>query len=322
MGGEVKSNSELKTARACLQKHNFQYVQLRRPIKVSDALTFGTLVHTGLEAVFLNRHKSAEEQLLAACEAMTSQDPYALATARELIAGYIAYWLNDGLETVAVEHTFSIPLQNPDTGETSEKFVLGGKFDGIVRSEKGLHVIEHKTTSEDIEEGSRYWQRVKALDTQVSQYIAGAKASGFDVVDCIYDVIKKPTIRPAKATPEHLKKYTKQGFLYANQRENDETPEEFAERLRADIAENPNKYFARGHIVRLESEEKSFARDVWGAVYLLDTAVTNGYTPKNPDSCSEYGGCPYLAVCSGEASIHDDNLFRTAAQAHEELATP
>jgi hypothetical protein len=49
-------------------------------------------------------------------------------------------------------------------------------------------------------------------------------------------------------------------------------------------------------------------------------AELNGFAPKNPDACSNFGGCPYLTVCEGMADINDDTLFRTAPTAHEELA--
>lgn len=381
----VLTNSELREARACLRRHKYKYRLRRRPRKVAEPLTFGTLFHAGQEALW-PCDGSDEEKLAAAIGAIRAKaiaaaangehvNEYTLVTLEELTLAYVARWSGSDLRAVSIEQSFELPLINPETGAPSRTFRLGGKYDGIVIDSNGrLHVLEHKTTTSDLEFGSLYWAKVKSLDTQVSHYIAGAKAAGFDVEDCIYDVIRKPGIKPLKATPEEEREYTKPkdkacpeckkkkqatpaphqieidrldleipgdalgepvfaqchegrvvtdpgGRLYKNQRERDESPEEFRLRLRADITERTERYFAREPIVRLESEEREFAFDVWQAAKMLHEAERSGYAPKNPDACSTFGQCPYLAVCSGEASIDDEHLFRTASTAHEELET-
>lgn len=176
-------------------------------------------------------------------------------------------------------------------------------------------VVEHKTTSSDIGPGSSYWKRL-TLDTQVSQYLgAEERAEGM-----LYDVIRKPGIKPYKATPPEARKYTKTGALYAAQREADETPEEFAVRLRADISEDPNRYYQRGVIVRLPEERREAARDTWLVAGSIRESMRLDAWPRNPSSCDAYGRtCDYWAVCAGETTIDDDARFRTAETPHEEL---
>lgn len=326
----VLTNSELREARACLRRHRFKYILRRRPIVGAEPLTFGTLFHVGQEVLWTGPGR-LDEKLDAAIDAIRSSaaaamskgervNAFTVVTIEELTIGYVFRWSDSDLRAVAVEQTFELPLVNPETGRESRTFRLGGKFDGVVVDGEGrLHVLEHKTTASDLEFGSLYWAKVKSLDTQVSHYIAGAKAAGFEVEDCIYDVVRKPGIRPLKATPVESRKYKKDGTLYANQREHDETPKEFQERLRAQILEQPERYFARGTIVRLEAEEREFAFDIWQAAKILNEAERSGYAPKNPDACSTFGTCEYLQVCSGEASIDDDTLYRTASTPHEEL---
>ncbi len=77
-------------------------------------------------------------------------------------------------------------------------------------------LVEHKTTSEDIEITSDYWLKLM-LDGQISQYYLGAKALGYEVTECLYDVIRKPSMRPYSATPEESRKYKKDGTLYETQ---------------------------------------------------------------------------------------------------------
>ncbi len=135
----------------------------------------------------------------------------------------------------------------------------------------------------------------------------------------MYDVVRKPALRPLKATPLESRKYTGKGFLYANQRLNDETPEEYRLRLREDINERPDRYFARGEIVRLEADVHEHAYDMWQQARMMKESELAGFSPRNPDACQQFGGCCFLPVCCGEASIDDDALYRTATHAHEEL---
>lgn len=322
----VLTNSELRTWRLCARRHHFQYRLRRRPRKTHDALSFGTLWHLGLEHWWA---ATGDERLSAGLAAMRvgSHDPYALAVCEVMLAAYTALYGEQTLETVCVEQSFEVPLVNPQTGQASRTFRIGGKFDGIARDGTKLVVVEHKTTASDIEQGSLYWKKVQTLDTQVSLYLAGARTAGYEVESCLYDVARKPGIKPLKATPVESRKYTKPtkadpvSRLYANQRETDETPEEYAARVADDIAERPERYFARAEIVRLEKDDDGHAYDTWQQAKMMREAELAGYAPKNPDSCSSFGGCPYLPVCSNETTIDDDSLYRTADTAHEELNT-
>ena len=318
----VLSNSELRTWRLCARRHHFQYRKLRRPRKVHAALTFGTLWHLGLEHWWVAPKDERLSAGLAALRSSPGADPYQLALCEVLLIAYTALYGEQTIKTVCVEKRFEVPLVNPETGAASRTYVIGGKFDGIGEEESGrLVVVEHKSTGADIEEGSLYWKKVQSLDSQVSVYVSGAKAAGYAVEACLYDVVRKPGIKPLRATPVESRKFTKAGALYANQREADETPAEYAQRVADDIVERPARYFARGEIVRLEADERDHAYDTWQQARMMREAELAGYAPKNPDSCSAFGGCPYLPVCSNETTIDDDSLYRTADAAHEELIT-
>lgn len=228
---------------------------------------------------------------------------------------------------LGVEVQFRAPIIHPDTGAEHPVFELGGKLDVLTST----GIIEHKTTSDDIELGSLYWRRVSALDSQVSTYDIGLRALGVNG-ECLYDVIKKPELRPYQATPEASRKYTKEKVdkktgevlepsrLYAGQREHDETPEEYEARILEDIQARPESYFARGEIVRLEHDKAEYARDLWHYAGLIANSDRIAVYPRNTDSCIRYKReCDYFDVCSGTASIDDDTRFRTAENAHEEL---
>lgn len=191
-----------------------------------------------------------------------------------------------------------------------------------------MYVHEIKTTAEDLIPGGTYWKRL-TLDPQISLYIQAARSLGYDALGVLYDVLRKPMLEPLKATPVELRKYTKPtkaepvSRLYANQREFDETPDEYFRRALDAISEAPDRYYARGLVTRLASELDEARADVWQTATALRDARRLKVYPRNPDSCVQWSrACDYLSVCCGEASIHDEILFRKQAKKHVELDAP
>jgi len=187
----------------------------------------------------------------------------------------------------------------------------------------GVLVVEHKTTSADIGEGSNYWERL-ILDAQVSNYMEGVRSKGYEPRGVLYDVIRKVKMEQQLATPVESRKYTKAtakepSRLYANQRDRDETLDEYRQRVRDDIGAHPDAYYRRGVIRRLKGEEKNAARNVWMVARSIRESTRLNQFPQNTNACYSYQSfCEYWGVCSGKASITDDSLFRTSGE-HEEL---
>jgi hypothetical protein len=254
--------------------------------------------------------------------ALTGND-YDDVTLRCLYEGYKARWEAEDAERyerVGAEFGFEVPLMNPETGGVSKTWKLAGKIDAIAKDRTtGRHIIvEHKTTSQDIGPGSDYWKKLP-IDGQVSGYYVGAQSIGYEVDVCLYDVIRKPTIRPYKATPEENRKYTKDGTLYAGQHEFDESLDEWKERLMADIAERPDYYFARVEVVRMESDLAEYLYDMWAVGREIADAERTGRFSRNPNACSVFGSCEYFDVCTGCASLQDDTLFKKIETPNPEL---
>lgn len=321
MGSRLLSNSRLKVARSCQREHFNKYVLGFRPLDEGEALRFGTLIHLGLEAWW----KASGDRLQAALDAISAVedlDPFDRVKAEVMLHGYHFRWCDEPYEVLAVEAHFECELVNPTTGRPSQTWRLGGKLDVIVRCLRTGHVliIEHKTSSEDITPGSPYWRRLR-MDSQVSTYYEGAQALGYDVRGCLYDVLGKPGLRPLKATPVETRKYTKKGELYANQRAEDETPEEYRERLILDMTADPAGYFQRGDVVRLETEMAEALYDIWQTAQQIRESELAKRHPRNPDACQRYGRlCPYFEVCTGAASLEDPLLFTKSDDVHPELA--
>jgi hypothetical protein len=325
--------SSAKTFRRCAREYRNRYELGRvRRRTTAGPQTFGTLVHTGLEAWWraiarVEVPAVLEEALRATREAASrSQEetpPLDLLRAEELLRGYHERWAEKtqfDYDVLFVEQTFTAPLVNPDTGAPSRTFQRAGKLDVVVRERltERVLVIEHKTSSEPLEPGDDYWRQL-TVDSQVSTYLEGCAALGVNPAACLYDVLGKPALRPSAATPVESRKYKKDGSLYANQRAEDESLDAFRERLRAHITENLERYFKRAEVVRLEDEAEDAMFDDWWTARSIRESQLAGRWPRNTDACKRYGRlCDFFDACTGVASLDDETHFRSVP-AHGEL---
>lgn len=307
------TNSMRNKFASCHRAFKFCYEDLKRPVKTSDALNFGTAMHSMLEAYWQGKRPFVPNM----------EDGYTTNTLLALFEGYQKRWQESDrmtYETIGTEIRFDAPLMNPETGGTSKTFHLSGKIDALAKEKATgkVVIVEHKTTSQDIGPGSDYWRKLP-IDGQVSGYYCGAEALGHEASTCLYDVIRKPTIKPYKATPEDKRKYNKDGSLSKACRENDETPDEWYERLSADIASRPDYYYARIEISRSDNDLLEYLFDMWAVSREIADAERMNRWSRNPQACSVFGTCEYFGVCTGEQDIDDVTLFRTAERANEEL---
>lgn len=311
----VLSDTRMKTWRRCQREHYYAYVLGRIPVRDAEALGFGKLMHLALEAWWGATKDRLFWAMTTIASATSTADnpftPFDRVHAEELMLGYDTRWGADQWETIAVEQEFRFPLLHPNYGTPSYAWELGGKIDVVARRSDGaIVIIEHKTSSGDFTPGSSYWTRLR-LDGQVSVYFRAAQALGYDVEECVYDVIGKSGKEQLRATPTDRRKYRRDGEIYASQRERDETAEEYRQRVREDICSAPSEFYQRGSVVRLDRELAEFDLELWATAYAISMSNMQGIAPRNPDACQRYGGlCPYFAVCTGAADIDDQNLFK------------
>lgn len=320
------TNSRTTAFLTCQRLHQISYVQGYRAL-ASEEMEFGSLMHAGLEAWWL-AFKMGGEPLARALHGMEdysqkneSVDVGMFAKARIMMRAYDARWAPemDDIEVLEVEKEFMAPLPTPK-GKEAKGLMIAGKIDVLVRrrSTGQVLMVEHKTSGADLSPGSTYWQRLRT-NSQISMYHEGAKSLGYSLDGCLYDVIVRPAQRPLKATPEESRKYTKTGALYANQRAEDETPDEFEQRIIAVVAEDPNRFFARADIVRFEHELQESRLDVYYVGTQIRDQVRTGIAPRNTNACQRYGSdCPFLPVCSGVDSLDSGNYVK--AELHPELS--
>ncbi len=116
--------------------------------------------------------------------------------------------------------------------------------------------------------------------------------------------------------------------LHANQRDTDETFDEYAERLTSEIAERVDDFLARSIIVRLDSELPKMRQELIDTIEsmraLEERKDSSGnpapLRPPNHDACVRgRETCAFFAACAGRADIHDEHVFPRGV-AHPELA--
>lgn len=314
------TNSSRNTFNTCRRKYLYSYELGYESALVNETLYFGSLMHGALEIYFSN-----DLSLNLALEFLESErgewNQYHVAHARALMIGYHAYWTEDNerFKVLAIEEEFRAPLVNPQSGHNSRSFELGGKLDGIIAYDNGEKaILEHKTTSFDISDESDYWAKL-SMDGQISGYYVGADVIGHDVELCTYDVIKKTGRRPLLATPPENRKYKKDGSLYANQREENETPDAYEQRILDDVMNDPTKFYVRKTVRRTYADLVEYLNDMWQFAFEVRMARNNKSWPRNPNQCLTFGKCKFWDVCRGLASLEDPLLFERKSRIHMEL---
>jgi hypothetical protein len=314
----IITQSAARSFRGCQRSYQYRYELGYRPTATTAPLAFGKLMHAALAAW---SDVDPEFRLAEALSAIDKSDsePLDKLIAGELMRGYTARWIDEQIGYPAAEISFETALVNPVSGRESRTWRLAGKLDAIISRSNGVWIMERKTSGQSIEPGSVYWQKLQ-LDTQISSYLVGAESLGYKPLGCVYDVIGKPRMRQLKATPVEDRKYTKAGSLYANQRAEDESLEDFRARLRDDIAGNPDRYYQRGEVFRTAAENREAACDLWQIAHNIRDCQLSDTWPRNPDSCWKYErACDYWPVCIGECSLEDSIRYRKAETPHEEL---
>jgi len=272
--------TRLATFRGCPRRHYYRFELGLSRIRGAAPLRFGKALHLGLEAH--NGGATADEAVARAAAGYEQPpewaDPTDWTVERETLAALLAghFWRydDDDVQIIAAEQVFDLPLVNPRTGRQSRTFRLGGKIDAIVRLPDGrLAVLEYKTAGEDIGPDSEYWLRLRC-DPQLSHYVLAARTIGHDVATVLYDATRKPTIRLRR----------------------NETPEQYGERLLADLGERPDYYFQRREVPRLEDELAEYRLELWQQARQLREAQRHGRWFRNVGrmTCSH---CAFSAVC-------------------------
>ena len=348
------THSEMQCFRDCQRRWAYRYLMKRAARRVAHALWFGTAVHGCLEHYWearkVSKAQTGDESHLNAGLAAIPKDSneYDAVRIRVMLSAYAAMWNPHKATVLHTELPFNLPLLHPETREPHPVFRRAGKIDLVLGFRDGSILVEHKTSSQDVGEGSTYRQRL-LIDEQLSHYTAALDFMRLPVRKIVYDVLLKPDVKPLLATPEEKlhwvqpkapKKPRKKAAepveaapdptaeqptqgprLKKGQRLEDESMESFGARLLAKWMEAPEKYIFQIPVERLHAERREWSYEVWDQAELMRFAAQNGHFPKNSRACqSHYGShCDYLPVCEGTARIDDDSRYALLEDAHPEL---
>lgn len=325
--------SRMDAFKVCRKKHQFAYEWRIRRETDARALRMGSAYHAALEALANGGaiHAAVEIVREAYADVPPTIETYEweieCETVVRLVCGYAWRWQESGIQFIAAEMSFELPLVNPETGKSTPIWNLAGKIDGIVRLLDGrLAVLETKLLGDDISQDSSFWRRLR-IDHQISLYVIAARRLGYDVDTVLYNVARKPTIKPVDVPilDENKQKvvlderrervFNKNGSpkqtgstefgWYVQSRAM--TPEEWGEKLNDDIASRPNFYFHRNEVPRLDADLRAFEQEIWEVQQTIRDAQNKDrwYRTVNRHTCDF---CPVFDLCSNPSFVADGEL--------------
>tara|TARA_R110000851_G_scaffold268071_2_gene420721 strand:+ start:44134 stop:45171 length:1038 start_codon:yes stop_codon:yes gene_type:complete len=247
---------------------------------------------------------------------------------RRLFSAYAWRWANQDLKIIESERTFDITLDG-----TRRR----GQIDGVIEIDGQLGNLERKTSSEDLDDGSPFWERQR-MGVQVSIYAnAFTELFGKPPAFTLYDVVRKPTIRVKSITKKDTARLRaeldKDGVAtyFGEQMPADEVEAALAEgretlrfygaRLTADVGDRPDFYFARKIIPRTTKDLTDASDDVAATIWTIE-ANTGMWFARNPDACATFGLCDFFQLCSNGEYPGDDTIpegFAQRGSLHPEL---
>lgn len=334
--GQKLTHSQLACFRACPRRHQLRYEFGLRPMRQDLPLRIGSGFARAVEA---------DAKGLDVVEAMGDglADPYDLALVAAMFATHRQRWEGQSLAHVHAELDFDVPLRNPATGASTPVFTLAGKIDRIVRLADGrLAIMEYKTTSRDFASGSDYWLRLH-LDMQLSIYLIAARALGIDVSTILYDVTRRPSLRPSQIAlldeegskivvgPDGARVKTKDGKKWRESGDaalgyyvvqtRVETPDEFSARVTAKMAAEPDQHFARIEIARVDDDLADAQAEIWAQQLALREAQRSSRWYRNPEACFGLNTrCEFADVCSSRGlDTYTPDGFDRVDDVHPEL---
>lgn len=285
-------STSLRTFLECPKKYYYSIILGRVPIAESVHLTFGILVHKGLEIYHKARHsgKYHEDALRTtvqwALEATwiralnrpwTPNDDKVGRTKNRYtllrtIIWYLDEYQDDPMATAIIEGgqpAVELPfmLDSGHTASTGEEFVLCGFLDRIAVQQGRFFVTDVKTTGRPVD--LHYFNRFSP-DTQMTLYtLAGQSVFKIPVEGVMVDGIQ---------------------------------------------VQVENNNFARQLTPRSPEQLVEWQEQLVYWLMQLNQCATSNVWPRNDAACELYGGCPYRSVCAkptqSEAEQHLNTYYQ------------
>jgi hypothetical protein len=175
---------------------------------------------------------------------------------------------------------------------------------------------------------SVYWRQL-VIEGQASHYELLLLQNGIKLDRIVWDVVRKPGIRPKKISKKDVLALQETGrycgIIVASEsythaiNHGDENAELFACRVAQETTENPDRYFQRRSVPRTRDELAEYASELWDIGTEIREARRNDRWYRNSGACMSYGTpCKFLGICSGHDTPESDRWTRKQ-QVHNEL---
>ena len=313
--------------RNCRKACEWRYLRELVPTQRDQVLSFGTLVHTGLEMWHGGIGQDPVLDFIDRALPNRSQDESRKSDwhlARAMMTGYAARYPVEDFEVVALEKTFEGRIINPATGACSRSLAIAGKVDGIVRLGREHYLLEHKTASQvDSDYLEKLW-----CDFQVTLYSHYIEQTlGIKIAGVIYNVLVKAKLQQSKGETEaefearraELLAKSKTGKTTAA-RKLPETDEAFQERLAAKYIEPDMLHREMLYISRDQFD--AMKADLWEFTQQFLDSRRRGVFHRNTSYCfANHRSCAYFPLCRSNGSENVIANFYETKPPHEELWT-
>jgi hypothetical protein len=274
VGRRHLSHSSLNAQLACQQLYAYEYVDKIAPIAVGSPRRMGGAFAKGLEA---GDPKVAIDEIVKRTIVLTQTDEDKMrieaVTVGSAVKAYLAAY--GEISPGEREWEYRVRLRNPETGAYSRTFDLLGYADRLVDEGDESTMVEDKLV------GAVQESMVKRLplDRQLALSRYGIwRATGKPVTKILFRFTRKPSIKQRKG----------------------ESIDQFLERLAADYEQRPEFYlheepldFDIFDLTRIEAE-------LWQWAQHRRDAERQFVFPRNSSHCHDYGGCPFLPLCTGD----------------------
>lgn len=313
------TTSMVSCFKQCRKKYYFEYIEQLKPIKTPAALKRGTLYHYGLELLLAGEKLAEIKRKLHAAE---EQNAAELGIDYDPIPAGLAFLMIEAFHRESGYKEWKIhSIEKKFEVSTGYAKRLVGKIDVLIEHNGFFFIIEHKSTNRWGVDGAEYCHNLLWAEQPTNYLYAIRKMQEDGVIDCpeikgvFYVICEVPNLKQYEATPMEKRKYKRDGSLYSNQHEFDETPEEYLHRCAEWYAEKPRVHTHFEY--RTGKEIDAQIADLNLTFCDMIEAEKNGTFYRNPSNCSIID-CPFRPKCL-EDNPDTDCLFIAKKQRNEEL---
>jgi hypothetical protein len=189
--------------------------------------------------------------------------------------------------------------------EVSPDLQVAGRIDALVKYDGKHYILERKTTSSNFD--SDIWNYYRS-GPQTSIYTLLLATQSTDAAGIIYDVARKPALRPSKLSKKDVGslfrtlvycgvKFDVDAIRNHIETEGTETPPMFGARVYQTIVEEPDKYFARQTFPLIASDVDKIVDELTAIGYAVDGMKERNAFYRNYHACKSRGNCPFIPIC-------------------------